>query len=262
MARENLIISFLNRSQLIAVAAVLLFSQCTTISAISLDCTFGILVNRYACQARVLFDGNEKVSTVFGAHQTGMGHDDVLVLSLMSQNLPFFPTNIEAFFPNTVTIYLNDNTISNVNNSHLIPLQSLQTLGLANNRLTTLDSSLFSGMTSLSYISFANNNIRHIGHDISLPDGGSIYFNSNDCISDFATTPAEVDSLRLELLRQCPPTISQIGESLEVGGLNSRITHLETRNTYLETGFIQLETRIAFLEAIIENRLGLKMENL
>lgn len=236
------------------VAALLLFSQCVTISAISLDCTFAYLANVYACQGRVLFDGNEQVVMVFGTHQTGMGHNDVRALSLMSQNLTFFPTNIEAFFPNTIAIYLNDNAIPNVNNSHLIPLQSLQTLGLAMNRITTLDTNLFSNMTSLRNISFASNNIRHIGHDIDLPDSGSINFNSNDCISDNATTPAEVESLRLELLRQCPPTISQIEEALE--GLQRLIVKTDSMDEYIE-GLLDMVTGLSIRNAQLAARVDL-----
>lgn len=232
---------------------MLLFaSNCKISRAMALDCTFGdssfgLIGSRYACSARVLFDGNEKISAVYGLHQSGREDDDVQGLRIESQNIPFLPTNIETFFPNIRALGFYNNSISSVSNNHLIPFLNLEYLSLHTNKIASLDSKLFAGLTSMRFVDFAYNNIKHLGHDIELPDSGSIYFNSNPCISQFATTPEQIVTLKLDLLRNCPPTISQIEDTLE-----SRLNWL----TDLKSKSLQMERRIAYLEAMIENKLG------
>ncbi len=97
-------------------------------------------------------------------------------------------------------------------------------------------------MTSMKYITFESNNIKHVGHDINLPNHGYVDFNKNFCISQSATTPEQFATLKLNLLRYCPPTISQIEDTLE------------SRPNLLS----QLERRVAFLEGIIKKKLSLK----
>lgn len=255
-----------------------------TVNAITFNCYFitrsnPVIGSVYECSARVSFDGNENVTEVSGNHESGKGHSDVQGLYLQDQNLPFFPTNIEEFFPNLVVFDLQNNAIVNISNRHLKPFPSLQHLYLTRNRITSLDSNIFSGMMSMSYISFNINNIHHVGHDINLPKTGELHFNNNPCISQQAVTPEQIATLKLNLLRNCPPTISQIENTLEsrpnllttidgrvqslinktddmddeMGDLSNVVSDLSERNA-------GLEARVAFLEEIIENKLGLKVE--
>lgn len=211
--------------------------------------------DRYTCEARVLMNENENVTTIYGAHQSGKGNIDVQGIQIFGQNLSFFPTNMDAFFPNLVAIYLSNNSISTVSNSHLIPFTNLQILTFHINRISMLDSNLFAGMTWPStnlYISFYSNDIKHIGHDINLPNFGTIDFEKNPCISQRANNATdEIATLKLNLLRYCPPTISQIEETLE--SRTNLLTQLKIRNT-------ELETRVAFIEALIGNKLGLNID--
>lgn len=106
------------------------------VSAIALDCSYGMTLfsaigTVYTCHARVLFDGNENVTSVYGTHETGKGHDDVKALSIVSQNLSFVPTNIESFFGNIIVFDLYLNVITSLSNRHLIPFPSLQYLSLS-----------------------------------------------------------------------------------------------------------------------------------
>lgn len=223
-----------------------------TIKGIALDCTYGMaefaqVGSVYACTARVLFDGivTENVTAVFGIHQTGKGHEDVHGLYGELQNLDFVPGNIESFFSNIIAINLRHNSITAVFNRHLSPFPNLQHLSLWNNTITSIDGDLFSGLNSLRYISFDNNYIRHVGHDLNLPVGsGSIRFSANVCISQSANTPDDAASLKLNLLRNCPPTISQIEDSLE--RRQNFLTHIDRQVQ-------SLVDRVAYLEAIIGN---------
>lgn len=292
---------------------MLLFaSNLKTTSAIAVICSykmhsFNIVGSVYTCDARVNFDGNENVTTVSGNHQSGKGDNNVMGIRLVSLNLPFVPTNINNFFPNLIVLDLFTNIITSISKRHLMPFPSLQYLSLEKNRIDSLDGNLFSGMNSLRRIDFDNNYIRHVGHDLYLPTGGSIYFYNNPCISQAATTPDQVASLKLNLLRNCPPTISQIEMTLEsrpnlltnvVGQVKSlinttdeityEVTSLSTEHRTLSSVVQslgsqtdemddvvksllnvvadlssqnrELETRLAFLEAFIENKLGLEVK--
>lgn len=78
---------------------------------------------------------------------------------------------------------LQNNAIANIGNRHLKPFPSLQHLFLTRNRITSMGSDLFSGMTSINYIEFIANDVRDVGHDIQLPHDGHISFNLNPGIS-------------------------------------------------------------------------------
>jgi len=264
---------------------ILLFANIwKTSSAVTLDCTFAdvthtLIGSRYACIARALFDGSDIIRAVYGSHQSGRGDENVHSLRIESQNLPFFPRDIESFFPNITALHFFINSITDVNKEHLIPFPNLEYLHLGTNSISTLDSNLFFGLTSMRYANFYSNDIKHIGHNINLPSTGTIDFRLNSCINTAATTDEQIIMLKLDLLRNCPPTISQIEDTLEsrpnlltnvnfeVQGLVNRTDNMgvEVRNltkvvTALRYKNAQLETRVALLEALIENKLNIKVE--
>ncbi|XP_037047386.1 uncharacterized protein LOC119082112 isoform X2 [Bradysia coprophila] len=239
----------------ILIIAVLLVSKC---HGIALDCvfrshSFSVIGSRYACDARVLFDANENVTTVYGLHEAGKGHEDVHGIVIQSQSLEFVPTNIESFFPNVIAISLGDNHITSIQNRHLAPFPNLEYLWLAGNNFTLVDGSLFSGLNSMRLISFNSNSIRHVGHDLNLPLNGDVRFSANSCISETAATPDAVAALKLNLLRNCPPTISQIEDSLETRP--NLLTYTYGQVQSLRNEQANMLGRIAFLEYIIGNKL-------
>jgi len=240
------------------VIAVLFVTNFATIDGIALDCTYGSLSfgstgSIYTCTARALSDGNENVTTVYGIHLTGKGYDDVHGFYVESQNLEFFPTNIENFFPNLIAINFHNNSITGINNRHLIPFPNMQYIGLWRNKITSIDGDLFSGLDSMKLIDFGSNNLRHVGHDLNLPMDGLIYFDANPCINQVAFTPDEVPALKLNLLRNCPPTISQIEDSLE--RRQNLLTHIDGQVQALRHEQADLLERMAYVESIIGNQL-------
>ncbi|XP_037040529.1 uncharacterized protein LOC119077420 [Bradysia coprophila] len=242
----------------ILIIAILLVTNYKTVDGIALDCSYGTISwysigSVYTCTARLLFDNVDgAVTAIFGSHQTGKGHEDVGGIILQSQNLSVFPTNIEYFFPNMIAISLYNNSIPAVNNEHLAPFPYLQLLELYMNKITSISGNLFSGMNSMRLISFNNNNIRHVGHDLNLPINGQVEFSANTCIDQYAYTPTAVASLTLNLLRNCPPTISQIEESLE--NRHNLLTRVDSQVQVLRNEQIDLLARIENLERIIGSK--------
>jgi len=258
-------------AHLIAVLVFVFVTNYAATDAIALDCLFGIKLFAevdsvyYTCIARPLIDQNDTVNAVYGAHPTGKGHLDVEAIDISSQNLPCFPRNMEQFFPNLLVIYLANNSITTITNSRLLPFPNLRYLSLHSNKLSTLDVNLFSGMwtSSTSYY---------------------IDFRSNTCIDERATTSDQLFMMKLNLLRNCSAKISPIGGSQDLTELENKNTELEKRNTELETrntelknrnteletnssqlenssnNWKQLETIVAFLQAVIENKISLKIE--
>lgn len=252
-----------------------------------LDCSYTtgsyhLIGNLYYCSGRILAGGSESnIEAIYGTHQSGFGNEDVLGLSISSQNMEYFPTSIESFFPNLIAIYFPFNDISFVTNDHLKPFPNLQYFSIINNKITALDSNLFDGLNSLKLVRFTKNNIQHVGHDIRFSETGEVSFALNPCIDRFATTTDEITALKFYLLVSCPPSISLIEATLEsrsnlitknngqVQRLNSRTDFLEESHSILKEELadlkkinMELETRIAILEGIIEKKLGFKIEDL
>lgn len=249
--------------RVIFIASILLCINFNMCKALGFNCLFSMVYyvhvgEVYSCGATLLHDENiETVTSVFGAHQSGKGHTDVVGIQIYRQDLEFFPLNMEAFFPNIKAIAYISNSIFSINNTHLAPFPNLEYFSLLGNRITSLDSNLFYGLQSIRYISMQENNIKHVGHDFILPDSAEILFYSNPCISMGAADPDRIVALRFELLRNCPPTISQIEDTLEsrnnlLTNLDAKVQNLRNEVTGMKYANSQLEERVAFLEGIIE----------
>lgn len=236
-------------------------SQC---NALGLNCQFStrhfeLVGDLYSCEATLLtdYENVERVTVVYGLHQSGKGHGDVAGLYIHDQDMKYFPVNIESFFPNLKALVFPHNSILSVNQTHLQPFPNLEYLDLYTNNITMLGSNLLSGLQSMRRLSVASNNIQHVGHDFILPNNGFAYFESNPCINITALTPEAMETLRFDLLKNCPPTISQIEETLEsrknlLTNLDKRVQYLANEVSYVKYVNEYLERRIEFLERIIE----------
>lgn len=189
-------------------------------SAISLKCKYAIgsyynVGYIYYCGAKILVGGEiDNVTNIYGTHQSDYGHENVLGLTITSQNMLFFPTNVENHFPNIIAIYFGYNSLTHITNQHLIPFPNLQYLSVLNNNITSLESDLFSGLNSLKLIRFTNNNIKYVGQNFldnfTLPsflddDKDEICFSSNSCINMKVTAEDRIDTLRKSLEKDCQP---------------------------------------------------------
>lgn len=281
----------------------------------------------------------ESITVVHGTHQDGRTNADVVGFRILNKGLEYFPVNIVRYFPNIRGLDFRENSISYVNSQHLFSLPNLVDLSLLSNKVTSLDSNLFSGH-AMQVINFMNNNIAHVGHEFVLPNtlsNGFLDFRNNPCINRRVSTPGDITALRISLLENCQPSwlrnvtiqtqslvnraddieqshsemdnkvksltnaveqlenrnlqlMTEMTELREYNveltnevtaltnevtdlqesnvGLTNELTDVQNRNSQLETriGFVDtragfLEVRVALLESIIENKLGLKIDN-
>lgn len=107
----------------------------------------------------------------------------------------------------------------------------------------------------MQYINFGNNSIKHVGHDLILPNTGSIFFDGNPCTDFRASTPDQIVALRFTLLVSCPPTISQIENTLE-----SRHNLLTNVNDKVINHTIVLTNVHGQIESLVESHSGIDYE--
>ncbi|XP_037029186.1 uncharacterized protein LOC119069240 [Bradysia coprophila] len=252
------------------IIAVLIFTtQCSYSSTTTLNCDFEMypfdtIGSIYTCTGRITINEGAKVTQMYSVagHMSGKNNGNVLALRMNSKSMTTFPVNVENFFPNIKALHFGENMISHINNSHLNPFPDLRFLSMWNNHLTSLDSNLFAGLTSMSYINFEFNRIMYVGHDFVLPYSAEIRFYSNPCISDMASTPDRISLLKFLLAVKCPPTILHIENSLEsrpnlLTNVKDQVQSLQQKNQQFEDKMYYLELRMTSLEAIIE---GLEMQ--
>lgn len=169
----------------------------------------------YTCEARVLkFEPeNNVVSNTTQNHLSYRANSDVRSLKIMSQRLEAFPKQIEKFFDNLEALYLANNFLTQIKSVDLEPFPQLTHLGLSNNQLVSLDSDLFRFTTKLEFINFDNNKILHVGMEIfdHLDNLSSVYLRNNVCINK---TSSGIPHLRLDLARNCPPTLNMLRASI------------------------------------------------
>lgn len=71
------------------------------------------------------------------------------------------------------------------------------------NRISSIDGDLFDGLDLLRLIDFDDNDMRHVRHNLNIPINSETHFHRMPCIDQYAMTPDEVASLKLNLLRYC-----------------------------------------------------------
>jgi len=224
---------------------------------IGVNCNFHIvqwttLGSTYTCDTISLtFDqtNRESITVVNGTHQNGRTNADVLGFRIFNEGLDHFPVNIVRYFPNIRGLDFRDNSISYVNSQHLFPLPNLVDLSLWNNKITSLDSNLFSGH-AMQVINFMGNNIAHVGHDFVLPNtlsNGFLDFRNNPCINRRASTPGEITALRISLLENCQPSWLR-NVTIQTQSLVNRTDGLEQSHSEMDGKVKSFTNAVAQLE--------------
>lgn len=115
--------------------ALILFAGSINIgNTMSIQCAFELVDfstagPTYSCNTILVTGGySDNVTSVSGSHQNGKSHIDVLGLHMPSQNLQYFPRNVDEFFPNLIVLNLVNNNINSVSHDHLAPFPKLQYL--------------------------------------------------------------------------------------------------------------------------------------
>lgn len=137
-------------------------------------------------------------------------------------------------------------------NSHLTPFPTLVYLNLYRNKITTISGRLFDGLNAVQYVSFETNNLQHVGHDLALPKAGLVFFDTNPCINLRASTPDQIEALRLDILINCT-LVSPLEVALEhrqnlLTSLNGQVQNLIAKIDRLEQSESEWKAKYADLE--------------
>lgn len=193
----------------------------------------------YTCEGENIFCDKDNNNTVIWGVIDDVDYHKIEAFTLNNASLLKVPLGVEEYFQNIKAIELEHNSITTIVNNDILRYRKLEYLSLSNNLIVNLDADLFDGLPNLAMIRFRSNHITHVGHDIKLPSE-LVDLQDNPCISENAG-PHSVDTLRFTLLRECPPTISQIEWELE--HRNNLLTFLRDENT-------DKEKRVSLLELI------------
>jgi Leucine-rich repeat (LRR) protein len=168
-----------------------------------------VIGTRYACKATVeTFNGGNELSAVRGNHVSANRDADVRMLLIHDQShMTKAPRNIGGFFPELVGYEIFDAMIMTISSEDFRGLPNLNLINIQKNRLTVLDGNLFANTRRLQFIGFSENLIENIGTELltGLNQLVTAIFLRNVCIDRQASTPTQINELRVALPILCPP---------------------------------------------------------
>ncbi|KAG4077682.1 hypothetical protein HA402_015725 [Bradysia odoriphaga] len=227
-------------------------------SGLMLECVYSTKIQDdigllYTCEARVVPVGDERY--VFNIsekseHLEGFDNDDVEALEYNAP-IGFTPRNVSSFFPNLQLIKANGIESDSLTREDLTGFARLRSLRFSGNNLKEIGNDLFIENPLLTLISFDNNQIRHVAHNVfdKLAGLRTLYMMNNSCIDQFVyNDPNMVPVVLFQILLECPPTFEMIEERI-VNGNKLGLTV----QSQIDTATATLHTK---LEAIVE-QLGL-----
>lgn len=187
-------------------------------SSLDLICIFRttswtVIGSRYTCDGTIISSdfAEYNIDRVSGSHLVGRTDLDVEVVNILEQ--PFLnriASNIDEFFPNLIGLRWFSGNLSWVEASDLKPFPDLQLISLRGNQLASLDGDLFKFNRGLRFVSFRENLLTSVGHDLltNLTSLSQAAFNNNPCINVLATNPHAIEALNLQLPIDCPPLMT------------------------------------------------------
>jgi len=136
----------------------------------------------------IIPSGDYFVQGLDAMNRDGKGPDDVLSLHIAGQDVEFLPHKYLEWYKNINHLHIAGSGLTTLENEQLdgrirylhldgnriesIPVdffrnsKDMELLSMERNRITKLDSDLFTGMTKLRYISFAGNRLRTLPGDL------------------------------------------------------------------------------------------------
>lgn len=172
---------------------------------------FYVIGSHYSCVASQIWDLEEqKLNFVNGSHHNDKTNVDVNGIYFDSTDeLKYFPTNINVHFPRIKAIYIKSrNHIRKLSSSDLRPLVELEYFGLTRSQIKLIHGDLFTFNRKLKRIIFFQNDfLNNVGENIleNLNDLKQVHFGTNKCINyQDAVTPEDIQKLSIELRTRCP----------------------------------------------------------
>lgn len=195
------------------VLVLALLCASTIIEAISINCVyytggFAYIGVVYYCDVATLTvttAPNETITSIPGSHLSGHSDASVRGINIMSKTVNYIPHGIATFFPNLDGLQIHLCHLKAIEKVDIQSLTNLRELYLGANDLETLKNGLFDSNMALEYLWFDSNKIINVGFDILKPliRLTGAYFNGNPCISQQASTAAEIPALRSALNEKC-----------------------------------------------------------
>lgn len=158
---------------------------------LTLQCDFKVettyLGTSYGCIVKSLKTSfkDRKIVNVVGNHKLGKSNNDVKLLFIKFQNVPYLPHNIGEFFPFLETFYVMKSNIQHLMIGDLDGLDNLIHFDVSHNPVELIEKDFFKNNTKLMKISFHDCHLKKIEKG-SFDGLKSIYLlelNYNDCIS-------------------------------------------------------------------------------
>ncbi|KAL7030075.1 hypothetical protein ACKWTF_006503 [Chironomus riparius] len=158
---------------------------------LTLQCDFKVettyLGTKYGCLVKGLTTTlkDRKIIKIVGNHQIGKSNDDVKLLFMKFQNVPYLPQNVAEFFPNLETFYVMKSNVQHLITGDLVGLDDLIHFDVSHNPIESIKSNFFENKTKLTKISFHDCHLKKI--EKGAFDGQSsiqlLELNYNDCVS-------------------------------------------------------------------------------
>lgn len=107
-----------------------------------------------------------QITSVIGTHLDGMSSQDALGLLTESNKIHFFPTGIDKFLPNLLTIEFINCHMKEIHQADLKPFDKLKVLYLSENDIEILEDGLFDYNQELVKVNLNRNRIKIIEFDV------------------------------------------------------------------------------------------------
>lgn len=208
---------------------------------------------------------NENVTDIVGIHESGKTNDDVRKLNIYKQRCEFLPRGFHKFFPNLEGLRIAESELVSLTQYDLRVFPKLRNCDMFNNRLTIMDSEIFSENPALEYLYFGDNSLYKIGYDLLRPlkNLSKAIFQGNSCTRKNANYANEIERLQNAINNECSSNESRFHKNheLKLKKLEElrkddaqRFERLEKENQNLEKINNEDEDRIKELENMINEQ--------
>lgn len=154
---------------------------------------------------QIISKDDRNITGITGSHKIGKSNADVKFLHSNAKIINFFPKNIENFFKNLETIWINNAKMQEISGEDLKVFTKLKRFSLGYNEIEVLSSDVFKFNGNLEWIDVESNRIKHVetGALSSLKSLKEMYFHGNACHFGGAGNRNSTILLVNEIERKC-----------------------------------------------------------
>lgn len=191
MIKSLTIFNFLAPKMLfkLLITPLLTLTFITTINSLILHCNFKDSSSYgYICEVshlEITSKTDRTITGVTGQHRPARSNDDVKFLQSSGKTVNFFPKELEKFFKNLETIWLNGAKLKEISSEDLKVFTKLKRFSIGYNEVEVIEADLFKFNGNLEWIDLESNKIKHVenGAITGLKTLKEFYFNGNPCHS-------------------------------------------------------------------------------